>query len=404
MDAIFCRDKKNFDAQIKELKNISFSLSNNHYRFCEYDENLEAKANGKDSASLYGVLGDKQRFSTFIIGKDFHLFPSQWARSFLNFSFDLVKEGGFLVVPIFSKNDPLNVLSLSYLESFLGKSTKKESSDFNIINFLKKYIKRLCLRSVEYSPPSKQEYAFFKKTKWEKDCKEYSTLDIFLEKKKYFIDALRTPLETEDMNIDAKALLQHAYYVGGMRYKAPLVKYIIRQCLEDSQPKKMIDMGAGYGLLGTELLLDSGLNIHNIVNCDISDVNEKIYNIISSALPNQLKDKNMFVKTASEDYDFGNNNHIVSFVGSLLYVDRAFVQSTLQKAFHSLSKGGILIVHENIKHPNYIADFDKMFTVDELEKYMNPFGEIHYYSSVICKKLEKKSIGNNTVFRVIQKV
>lgn len=404
MDAIFCREKKTFDAQIKDLNDIGLYIQKNHYRFCEYDESLDAIPNGKDTASFYGILGETQKFSTIVMGKDFNLFPSQWCRSFLSLSFHLLKEGGIFVVPIHPKNDDINGLSLGYLESFLGKSLKETSSNLNILNFLKKNIKKILGRDTDHTVSSKQPYAFFKKEKWERKLETISVLDIFIENKKDFIGGLTTQLQKDDTKSDADAILQHAYYVGGMRYKSPLTKYIISQYLENKKPKKIVDMGAGYGLLGTELLLDSDLNVQSIINCDINEVHKNLHDIIHNSLPIHCSNKTQFIQTSSEEYDFGYDNDVISFIGSLLYVDRAFVQKTLQKAFDSLSKGGILIIHENIKHPNYVTDFKKMFTVEELESYLKIFGEISYYSSVVCKKLDKNTITNNTVFRVLQKL
>ena len=75
----------------------------------------------------------------------------------------------------------------------------------------------------------------------------------------------------------------------------------------------------------------------------------------------------------------------------------------LDKILNSLKKGSIVIVHENIKNPNFVTDYDIMFEPDELDDLLSGYSEIMYFSSTTGAALDPTSVGSKTVFRVIKK-
>ena len=87
----------------------------------------------------------------------------------------------------------------------------------------------------------------------------------------------------------------------------------------------------------------------------------------------------------------------------MLYFDRDKVKSVLDSAWRSLEPGGLMVIHENIKHSNYVRDYRFMFTVNELESYLIPYGEQRYYHAISGQKMAKEFVKDKTVFRTLQK-
>ena len=105
----------------------------------------------------------------------------------------------------------------------------------------------------------------------------------------------------------------------------------------------------------------------------------------------------------AEDFTFEDGYDIVSFVGSLLYVDKSRLASTLDRVWSSINSGGLLIVHENVKAESYKRDFDVMFEAKEIDALLSKYGDIKYYNSQSYITLKPDQVENKTVFRVVQK-
>jgi|GEM_PF-3210914 len=409
MKALFCRDIQGFSKEIDRLSKHGFVLNeSDFYKFSEYSSLLETPKTKEDIGSMYLALDNQPKFSKIIIGKDLNLLQGAWAKSFLLRCFNLLAPGGELICPYVTEDfaKKTGSLSIPYLQSVFEDTGNESKAKVELSALIKEKLKNLFSKKSSVPFAVKEGYATFKKSS-SKPTKDSSALDFFLKQKEELIQlsAGLYPDAASKKEATQQALLQQAYYVGGIRYKAPIIKHIIQDYIPSSSKKKIIDMGGGYGLLCLELLLDEDLNINQATNCDISDLNQNLNKVLLSPLnKNRQKDKQCsFVLTPSENHEYGKDNDVVSFIGSLLYVDRSLTKSTVEKAFQSLRPGGILVIHENIKNPSYTADFNKMFTYEELENLLEEFGSIDYYSSFAGKRIEKNEVKNNTVFRVIQK-
>jgi SAM-dependent methyltransferase len=191
------------------------------------------------------------------------------------------------------------------------------------------------------------------------------------------------------------------YYVGGLSYKSPIMAFIARS---HGLPEglRLVDMGAGYGLLAAELLLDPVLKSGHATATDISPVNERLAGLLAPGLAAAARSFR-FRRTPAQEFTFEEQVDLVSYVGSLLYVPREHLRRCLDRAWEALRPGGILVIHENIRDPKYVRDFRFMFSVDEIDAELTRFGEVQRYLSTRPQSVRKEDAAAKTVFRVVQR-
>jgi len=110
-----------------------------------------------------------------------------------------------------------------------------------------------------------------------------------------------------------------------------------------------------------------------------------------------------FICKPAQELEFDGQYDVVSYVGSLLYVPKELLEEVVERAWQAVAPGGVLVVHENIKHKSFKADFDIMFTVGELDGLLEKYGDITRYASQYTQMLTKAQTGEKTVFRVVKK-
>jgi SAM-dependent methyltransferase len=191
------------------------------------------------------------------------------------------------------------------------------------------------------------------------------------------------------------------YYVGGLSYKSPVMAFIARS---HGLPEgfRLVDMGAGYGLLAAELLLDPALGAGHATATDISPVNERLAGLLGPGL-GRLAPSFRFVRAPAQEFAFPEQVDLVSYVGSLLYVPREHLRRCLDRAWEALRPGGILVIHENIRDPKYVRDFRFMFSVEEIDAELGRLGEVQRYLSTRPQPVRKEDAAAKTVFRVVQR-
>ncbi len=204
-------------------------------------------------------------------------------------------------------------------------------------------------------------------------------------------------------NID-DIIISHSYLISGLSYKAALIRHIIDELMPNAMALRYADIGGGFGALAAELLLSYGdQKFEKVITRDIATQNILLARSLFCGLYQPLKGRFKFSLGPAETFPFEQGFNVISFIGSLLYVDKKRLVSMLDAVWQSLSPGGIIIVHENIKNPSYARDFDVMFESSELDNLLGQYGNIRYFHSSVFSELSQESIGEKTVFRVLQK-
>ncbi len=196
---------------------------------------------------------------------------------------------------------------------------------------------------------------------------------------------------------------QQAYYVGGIAYKGPLLAHIVRTFIPDGVGLALTDIGGGYGLLAAELLVDRDSAVTSVAVVDQSDANRALAQLLQSWLRDCSHDAFTFINSDVEaEFELPEADVVVA-IGSLLYVPRESLGGVLDRMWEAVRPGGVLVVHENIKHPSYVRDFDVMFEPHELDGFLKRFGTVRYFASSATVEMQHDRVGRATVFRVVAK-
>jgi hypothetical protein len=208
---------------------------------------------------------------------------------------------------------------------------------------------------------------------------------------------------------DVKRVLEdivasHAYLISGVSYKAALIRHILETLMPDREDLEYADIGGSYGALAAELLLSSRRSRFAFaITRDIASQNVPIARRLYTGLIDDLAGRFKFSLGPAESFVFDDGFDVVSFVGSLLYVNKDELETLVDRVWSSIRPGGVLIVHENIKSPAFTRDFDVMFEADELDRLLGGLAPIRYFHSSACVELKPEQVANKAVFRVLAK-
>lgn len=196
-----------------------------------------------------------------------------------------------------------------------------------------------------------------------------------------------------------------SYSVGGVSYKSAVVRHIIATCLASNQqqPVHYCDLGGGIGLLAAELLLDERCPVTEAVNVDLNSINIRLAAELARTWARDFDGGFKCWAGSFADYPFTTQPDIVTLIGSLLYLPQDERFAMLRRIWEALKPGGLLIVHENIKDPRFVHDYEVMFTVDEIDSLLEPLGKVRRFASQALVEYDKAAAGERSVFRVVQK-
>ncbi len=375
---------------------------------CEFRGFLETggsprmPGNEAEMGSIYMAKGSAL-FDHVILDESIRLTFSAWSRAFYAHLFQLVRPGGTLILPLWH----------GAAERTFGRWTKDQmGSFFNTRVTALKNTDFVQIERGEHLPnPSPSVAGWFMD-----NAAEILLQQVLISSVE---DDIRTDFEAIFALGDATALegkgvsgyrprlddftKQHCYFLGGISYKHPLLSHIIHEQVETKEPLRIIDMGGGYGLLAAELALDPTLEIKEAVCADISNVNGMLAARLYADMAEHLAGRLRFICKPAQELEFDGQYDVVSYVGSLLYVPKELLEEVVERAWQAVAPGGVLVVHENIKHKSFKADFDIMFTVGELDGLLEKYGDITRYASQYTQMLTKAQTGEKTVFRVVKK-
>jgi SAM-dependent methyltransferase len=195
------------------------------------------------------------------------------------------------------------------------------------------------------------------------------------------------------------------YLIPGNIYKAATIASLMRRLFPGRQDLSFLEHGGNAGLLTAQLLLDLQDMLALGVCCEIDIVPLlnalKIHRYYTDRLSGR-----MYVRNVSADsLAYYRKFSVVAFVHMLLYVRRDLLPDVLRRAWNAVEPGGILLVFENTAPPTTLTgvDADIVFFRDELEKYLEPFGEIEYALPGTGEHAEQNAGLTKPLFRFIRK-
>jgi SAM-dependent methyltransferase len=190
------------------------------------------------------------------------------------------------------------------------------------------------------------------------------------------------------------------YLVHGPSYKNAALNLIFSDHFRRERTLSIVDQGSGPGFVPIELALENP-RVRRAVGCDIDarplSLTADLYAHYRASLRGRFGAR---IGSAQEAAYVGPVD-AVSFIGSLLYVPREARQAALDRAWQALAPGGLLIVHENMRHPSYVRDHDLMFTPDEIDALLGRYGHVSYYGATAIRRFRSFQVGARSVFRVV---
>lgn len=168
------------------------------------------------------------------------------------------------------------------------------------------------------------------------------------------------------------------YLIPSNIAKAASIGAVLQRAFPGRRDLSFLEHGGNAGLVTAQLLLDE--RIATGVCCEIDIVpllnGLNLYHHYHDRLHGR-----MHVRTQSADAaTYERRYSMIAFIHMLLYIRRDLLPQVLQQAWDALEPGGILLSHENTTPPTTSGGVDGpiIFTPEELESYLAPFGEIHY--------------------------
>ncbi len=371
---------------------------------------------GNDCSSLYYV-NEQRQFDT--IASALPVFNSPWGKSYVAWLTRLLKPGGSIFLRLNQAGESRGFLPQKTIEQLYreqGKDVGKDGlvafslsepiqAEPSVLDWFMRNKHKAVLDDLRYKYAGVQDPRLFEPL-YAEFIEEQSQIDAFLGEysrlRSYF--GLGNPGPVTDVDKELGDTLRiYSYYVGGIRYKGAVVAQIVKDLLGGRQQLVTLDIGGGMGLLSAEMLLDDSLHVARAV---VRDLNYLAYiqaGNMYSYYREQFKDRFAFSLGAGDAYSFAHANDVVTLIGSLLYIDRKVQPKMLRQAWETLTPGGLLIVHENIKNPSYVRDYKYMFTADELDTLLGTLGQVQYYRPDALLPATAMQAQKTAVFRVIQK-
>ena len=193
-----------------------------------------------------------------------------------------------------------------------------------------------------------------------------------------------------------------SYQLWAASAKVSVLRWILRE-LAVADGLEHVDVGPGPGLVGAGLLLDRTTGVSRSTGLELRAIGPWTGCELAGPDLRDLGERWRFRLGSASSWRGGGEIGLVTALGSLLYLPRSEGIDLLDRMWDLLASGGLLGVHENIRHPRYVVDHDVMFVRAELDAMLERFGEVQRFAATACRRLTAEEAGDKTVFRVVVK-
>ncbi|MAB72155.1 MAG: hypothetical protein CMJ54_06575 [Planctomycetaceae bacterium] len=211
-------------------------------------------------------------------------------------------------------------------------------------------------------------------------------------------DAVRTATTSTANELGAA----WGYHVWASLAKIAVLRWLLRD-FEMGDSMDHVDLGPGPGLVGASLVLDPSIPIHRSTGLELRAIGPWSGCRLAGPAEESLRDRWRFRLGSASNWTSDESLGVFTAIGSLLYLPRSESESLLERVWDRLVPGGLLVIHENMKHPRFVADHKVMFDRVELDRLLGRFGSISHVSATACRRLRPDQVGDKTVFRVVRK-
>ena len=193
-----------------------------------------------------------------------------------------------------------------------------------------------------------------------------------------------------------------SYQVWAVLAKIAVLRWILRE-FEVEGPVDHVDLGPGPGLVGAELVLDPTAAVRCSMGLELRAIGPWSGCRLAGATISSLGDLWRFRLGTASTWSGSPRLGLFTALGSLFLLPRTDSAAILEHAWDSLLPGGLLVVHENIRHERFAADQAMMFDRVELEDLLGRFGPVQHVAATAYRRLQPDQVGEKTIFRVVVK-
>jgi len=328
------------------------------------------------------------------IGISVPLFASHWGASFLLELLKVIKPGGAIILPVYPEGQAQEkgYWSRSFLENIF--LSRQRWTGFSNVRAENDGVMSLSVGR-----------------KWPDPIP--STAQWFYQQRANL--ALGNLLETGNRDDLATAFANTATRVWANYTHSSVVERIILDHFDAKTPVQVACVSNDYGLLLTELLLSSYINVESGYTCHITQTEEAAAKSFASYFAPHTGDRHTIQMGDESNVEFTKNVDVICLIHSLSVLDDSQQRSMLDQAWAKLNTNGLLIIHDVMPEAWHKAGDAS------LHRKLENFGELSTYSSLVASKIEEnieishystiqeaklveEKQKQRTVFKVIQKV
>jgi len=333
-------------------------------------------------------------FDRVYIGISVPLFASNWGASFLLELLKIVKPGGVIILPVYPEGQAQEkgYWSRSFLENIF--LSRERWTGFSNVRAENDGVMSLGVgRKWPDAIPSTAQWFYQQRANL----------------------ALGKLLETSNRDGLAAGFAEIATRVWANYTHCSVIERIILDTFGVKTPVQVNCVSNDYGLLVTDLLLSSYINVERGSTIHITQAEEVVVNSFASYFAPHTGDRHDVKMSDINGIDFENKSDVICLIHSLSSLNQTQQEALVDKAWDNLNLNGLLIVHDVM--PSAWHKFDaaglhqKLENLGALSTYSSIAAskiesnvEISNYSSIQESKLRKEKQEQATVFKVIEKI
>ncbi|QMU61561.1 MAG: hypothetical protein GKR92_07570 [Gammaproteobacteria bacterium] len=333
-------------------------------------------------------------FDRVYIGISIPLFASNWGASFLLELLKVVKPGGVIILPVYPEGQAQEKghWSRSFLENIF--LSRERWTGFSNVRAENDGVMSLSVGR-----------------KWPDPIA--STAQWFYQQRANL--ALGKLLEAGNRDGLAEAFAEIATRVWANYTHNSVIERIILDTFGVKAPVKVNCVSNDYGLLVTDLLLSSYINVEGGSTVHITQTEEAVAKSFASYFAPHTGDQHDVKMGDRDSIEFNNNSDVICLIHALSGLNQSQQEALIDKAWGNLNTNGLLIVHDVMPsawHKSSEAGLhQKLENLGALSTYSSIVAskiennvEISHYSSIQEAKLVEEREQQATVFKVIQKM
>jgi len=328
------------------------------------------------------------------IGISVPLFASNWGASFLLELLKVVKPGGVIILPVYPEGQAQEkgYWSRSFLENIF--LSRQRWTGFSNVRAENDGVMSLSVGR-----------------KWPDPIP--SAIQWFYQQRAYL--ALGQLLETGNRDDLATSFAEIATRVWANYTHSSVIERIILDAFGANSSVRVNCVSNDYGLLVTDLLLSSYINVENGSTTHITQAEAAVTKSFANYFSPHTGDRHDVKLSDVNNVDFENKSDVICLIHSLSTFNQAYQEMLIDQAWDNLNTNGLLIIHDTMPSAWHklgeLGLHQKLENLGVLSTYSSIVAskiegnvEISHYSSIQEGKLVEEKKQQTTVFKVIKKV